>query len=79
MTEKIVCKIFNTKYQIGITDNSEVLALLNDGRIVNCDKLVHMGSVHYRPKFTNKRISAKSLNNKKYLIKNKVIKEYCPF
>jgi DUF1009 family protein len=78
MLEKIVCKIFNTKYKIGITESGKVLAVLSD-KIVECDKVVHMGSIHYRPKFTNKRISAKSLNRKQFLIKNKEIQQYCPF
>jgi hypothetical protein len=79
MIQKIVCKTFNTKYNIGITDDKKVLAVLDDNRIVECDKVVHMGSIHYRPKFTNKRISQKALNNKKNLVKNKEIQSYCPF
>ena len=78
MIKKIVCKIFNTKYKIGITQDGKVLAVLPD-RIVECDKIVHMGSIHYRPKFTAKRISAKSLNKREFLIKNKIIQEFSPF
>ena len=78
MIEKIICKRFNTKYNIGITETGKVLAVLKD-KIVECNKVVHMGSIHYRPKFTNKRISAKSLNDKRYLVSNKIIQEYIPF
>lgn len=78
MKEEIVCKIFNTKYNIGITYTGKVLCVLSD-KIVECDKVVHMGSIHYRPKFTNKRISSKSLNKKEHLVKNKIIQQYCPF
>ena len=78
MIEKIVCKKYNTKYNIGITESGKVLAVLKD-RVVECDKVVHMGSIHYRPKFTNKRVSSKSLNNKEYLVDNKIIQEYCLF
>mgnify|MGYP003406154670 FL=1 len=79
MQENIVCKKFNTKYNIGITNEGKVVALLEDKRIVDCDKVVHMGSIHYRPKFTNKRISARRLNDKNNLISNKIIQEYSPF
>lgn len=79
MQEKIICKTYNTKYNIGITENGKVLAVLPDKRIVECDKVVHMGSIHYRPKFTSKRISRNTLNDSKFLIANKEIQSYCPF
>ena len=39
MIEKIVCKKFNTKHNIGITEKGEVLAVLPDKRIVACEKI----------------------------------------
>lgn len=79
MQQQIVCKVYNTKYNIGVTIDGKVIAVLQDKRIVDCDKVVHMGSIHYRPKFTNRRISARKLNDTKNLIRNKIIQEYSPF
>ena len=79
MQKLIVCKKYNTKYNIGITSDGEVLAKLDDGRIVECDKVAHMGSIHYRPKFTNKRISARKLNDANVIINNFTLQHYCPF
>jgi hypothetical protein len=78
MIENITCKTWNTKYNIGVTTDGKYLALHED-KIKEVIKEVHCGSIHYRIKGTGIRASKVQLNNPKYLIKNKVIQDFCPF
>lgn len=78
MIEKITCKFWNTKYNIGVTDKGEYLAIHKD-KIKPVIKEVHCGSIHYRIKGTGIRASKAQLNKEGFLIKDKVIQEYCPF
>jgi hypothetical protein len=78
MVEEIVCKYYNIKHKIGI-DAQGIAWAQTDRGVVQCDKVVHMGSIHYRPKFTSRRISSKMLNNKSEIIYNFIIQTYCPF
>lgn len=78
MIENITCKFWNTKYNIGVTDKGEYLAL-KDGKVKPVIKEVHCGSIHYRIKGTGIRESKAQLNKDEFLIKDKVIQEYCPF
>ena len=79
MIKKIVCKYWNTKHKIGIDQLGNAIAELKDGKIVPCKKVVHMGSIHYIPKTTSLKISAKQLNEKNHIIQNFTLQNYCPF
>jgi hypothetical protein len=78
MIDEVICKFWNTKYNIGVTDKGEYLAL-KDGKVKQVIKEVHCGSIHYRIKGTGIRASKAQLNKKENLTYNKVIQEYCPF
>ena len=78
MIEKIVCKVWNSKYQIGILPNGNYIGKVKD-KIKPVLKEVHLGSVHYRCIGSDKRVSAKRLNDKKLLVTNFTLQEYCPF
>lgn len=76
MIEEIICKIYNPKHQIGITEEGKVYALI-EGKIITCNKIIHMGSIHYSIKGLSKKVSEKQIY--KNHIKNYCIQNYCPF
>lgn len=78
MTEEIVCTYWNMEYNIGVY-NGKYIHRNSENELIDCIREYHNGSIHYRIKGTSKRISAKRLNDKNYLIKNYQLQEYCPF
>lgn len=79
MVEEIICEFWNVKYNIGKTKDNKLFALV-DGKVKSVLKESHCGSIHYRIKGSDSRISANKLNKEEEdIIKNKLIQFYTPF
>lgn len=74
--EEIICKVYNPKHQIGITNEGKIYAI-RKGKIILCVEVVHMGSIHYKIKGSSTKISKKQIY--KNSIENYYIQSYCPF
>lgn len=62
--ERIFFTHFNEVLSAGVTPEKKVLHITSDGRIIECKKEVHGGSIHYRGYAMKKRFSQRQLNRK---------------
>jgi hypothetical protein len=78
MVEEIICKVWNTKYNIGLLPNGNYIGKV-DGKIKPVKKEVFAGSIHYRCVGSDVRVSKIRLNDVKNIVYNYTIQKFCPF